>query len=277
MNCKQILSTALAAVLTAFAATTISSCGGGDAVTQQTDSALALKARVDSAMAAGQYSEAVSLIDTISKRYPLATEVRKSLIPVRAKAMEDSIVKAIPQLDLSIANLKGVIDTERARFVTQTTSSNFPPVLVYRGTQGPMTGSARIQARVSTGDEEELNPWCLAVSAGKNIGMSSLQVVTRSGEQFTIAVPASEYEQATVPMEDVTPLARQLADNGDVITSMTASGSHGTARIPVSAVQSDGLAAAYRLVTARDSLRSLMMLREKAERILQLARDQSVN
>ena len=35
--------------------------------------------------------------------------------------------------------------------------------------------------------------------------------------------------------------------------------------------------AAYRLVTARDSLRSLLMVREKAERILQLARDQSVN
>ena len=68
MNCKQILSTALAAVLTAFAATTISSCGGGDAVTQQTDSALVLKARVASAIAAGQYSEAVSRIDTISKR-----------------------------------------------------------------------------------------------------------------------------------------------------------------------------------------------------------------
>ena len=120
--------------------------------------AMAMKVRVDSAIAAGQYAEAVALIDTISKRYPLATDVRKSLIPVRAKAMEDSIVKAIPQLDLGIANLKGAIDTERAKFVSQSTSANFPPVLVYRGTQGAMTGGARIQARVSTGDEEELNP-----------------------------------------------------------------------------------------------------------------------
>lgn len=259
------------------AALIATSCGSGDPRQQQTDSAMAMKVRVDSAIAAGQYAEVVALIDTISKRYPLATDVRKSLIPVRAKAMEDSIVKAIPQLDLGIANLKGAIDTERAKFVSQSTSANFPPVLVYRGTQGAMTGGARIQARVSTGDEEELNPWYLAVSAGKNIGISSLQVSTRSGAQFTVAVPASEYEQATVPMENMTPLARHLSDTGDAITSITASGSRGTVRIPVTAAQSDGVTAAYRLVTARDSLRSLLMVREKAERILQLARDQSVN
>ena len=48
-------------------------------------------------------------------------------------------------------------------------------------------------------------------------------------------------------MENMTPLARHLSDTGDAITSITASGSRGTVRIPVTAAQSDGVTAAYRL------------------------------
>lgn len=258
-------------------ASLLTSCGSGDAAKAQRDSAENLQAEITNAMQAEKYAEAVAMIDSFSTTFHLQVDIRRALIPTRAKAVEGITLQNIPALDKQIADFQANIAALEGEFTSVKTASSLPPYLVYKGCTGTVDGVARIQARVNTGDDAEFSPWVLAVGTGRNIGVNRLQVSTKQGAAYTIDVPQSDYAQASVPMENISPLAKQLYENDDEIASVTAYGTNGNATIKVTPAESRGIASAWKLCADRDSLRSTLIAREKAERLLQMARDKAVN
>lgn len=254
----------------------LSACGSGDNNKTQRDSAMEMDSMIHVAMDATEYSKAVALIDSFSVAFPLQTDLRRSHIATRAKAVEGITIQGIPALDASIAQLQAAIAEQEKDFVSVKTSATLPPYLVYRESTGTVDGQRRMQARVNTGDDATYSPWTLAVGTGSLSGVNSLEVSTVQGAKYTIDVPVSEYTQSSVPMENVQALAQQLA-GGDAISSVTAYGKNGNTTIKVSTGDSRGIAAAWKLCADRDSLRNALIAREKAERMLQLSRDKAAN
>lgn len=255
------------------AAVLSTSCGSGDAEKAHRDSAECLYNEVLTEMSAQHYDRAIVLMDSFSVTYPLQLDLRKALLPKRSEAVEGLTVQNIPVLDRKIAELQMSIDEQQKQFVSVKSSAKLPPYLVYKGCDGIVDGKCRLQARVNTGDDAEYSPWVLAVGTGRNIGLNRLQISTKQGAAYTIDVPVAAMAQASVSMERVAPLAQQLSVADDEIVSVTASGTEGSVNIKVSAADSRGIGAAWKLCATRDSLRSVLIDREKAERVLQVARD----
>ena len=265
-------------ILPAVLAIALAACSGNGSRQSQRDSAEALNAEIETAMAQGNYNKAIMDIDSFSRTFPLQTDIRRKLLNTRAKAAEGLAVQSIPRLDAGIAAAQAGMDSMQKDFISVQPLTSLPPYLVYKGCQGTVDSSPRIQARVNTGADATDTPWVLAIGAGRDIGLRHLEVRTAQGMTYTI--PANECVGgmlASLRPEQINDLGQQLATNNDNIIQATAIGSKGNVKIPVSDAESRGIAAAWQLATQRDSLRKMLIEREKAERILQMSRDKAAN
>ena len=264
---------------TAIAATALlASCSGsGDSDVTRRDSAENLKAEIETAMKEGNYAQAINAIDSFAATFPLETDIRRELLGTRAKAVEGLTLSDIPAKDNDIATMQAAIAEMEQDFVTLQPSSALAPYLIYSGVDKDVTARPALQARVNTGDDALDTPWTLAVNAGRNIGLNRLTIKTVQGATYTIDLPVSDGTMASASPESVADLARQLAEQGDAITTATASGAGGSVNIAVNARQSESIGAAWRLATQKNDLRNALIEREKMERRLQIARDQAAN
>lgn len=265
-------------IFPAVFAIALSGCSGNGSGLSQRDSAEALNAEIETAMTQGNYSKAITDIDSFSRTFPLQTDIRRKLLNTRAKAAEGLAIQSIPRLDAGIAVLQAGMDSMQNDFVSVQPATSLPPYLVHKGCKGTVDSSPRIQARVNTGTDATDTPWVLAVGTGRDIGLNRLVINTAQGATYTIPVNECVGGMlASLRPEQIDGLGRQLAANNDKIAQVTASGSKGSVKIPVSDAESRGIAAAWQLSTQRDSLRKMLIEREKTERILQMSRDKAAN
>jgi hypothetical protein len=255
------------------------SCGKDDS---EKKAAEALDAKVDSAITAQNYEEAITLIDSLNKAYPLQIDIRKGTIAKRAQAMESWAQVRIPELDCKISNSQEAIAALEQNFKFVQPSSTLAGYYIYKtctyNDVSSFAAKSSIQPRVNSGDDAEDTPWTLAVNAGKDISLNKLVISLANGQQYTIDIPVSDGTMASIAPERVNELGKYLNDNPQsAAASATASGSKGSVKISLSVNDCEAIAASWHLAAQKDSLRQALIDRERVERQLQIARDQKAN
>lgn len=240
------------------------------------EAALALDAQIDSALNAGDNDLALQLIDTLNSRYNTELDLRRASTPKRMQALAGQAMGQIPQVEFEIQALQARVDSLTALFIAVQPTKALPAYLVYRGTNTELMSRVGIQPRVNQGQDALDTPFTIAVNAGRNIGINSITVTTRNGRTFTIAASSVDGAYASITPENATPLCSYLAANpGDTATKASASGTNGTVNIPLSANDSQALAAARQLADTRQKLRSAQLKSDKLNTLIQAARDQA--
>lgn len=265
---KSLILPTLAAMLT------LTACGSGDKGMTAHDSALSLQTRIDSLIAAGNFTDALADIDTFPKLFPLETEIRRQLLETRAQATEGVATQRLPQLQGEIAQLQMQADSLQALFTSVQPVSSLPPYLVWTAGQKGLSAPG-IQPRVNTGDDAVDTPWTIAVDAGRNIALHTMAVSTSAGD-FAVQLPAGDGAMASAQPEVCAPMAKALAE-GATLNSITLVGSKGKVSLKATPALAASIAGAYSLANTRTQLREKLIEAEKTERLLQLARDQKAN
>jgi hypothetical protein len=252
-------------------------CGKDDS---EKKAAEALDAKIDSAINVQNYEEALTLIDSLNKAYPLQIEVRRGTIAKRAQVMESWSQKRIPELEKQIAESKETIANLEQNFKLVKPSSSLAGYYIYKtGTYNDVSSFAAktsIQARVNSESDAEDTPWTLAVNAGKDINLNKLVFNLADGSQYAIDITVSDGTMASIAPERVNDLGKYLRENPQKAIA-TASGSKGSVKINLSAADCESIGAAWQLAAQKDSLRNALIERERLERQLQIARDQKAN
>jgi hypothetical protein len=267
MNTKIITASAFAVTVM------LSACGKNDS---EQKAAAALDAKIDSAINVQNYEEAIALIDSLNKAYPLQVEIRRGTIAKRAQAMEGWSQKRIPELDCNIANCEESIANLEKNFKLVKPSSNLAGYYVSKNDTKDFASCACVQARVNTGDDAQDTPWTLAVNAGKNIALNKIVITLADGSNFAIDVPVSDGTMASIAPERVKELGEYLTEKPQTATA-TVSGGKGSVNIKLSAADCEAISASWQFATLKDNLRRALIERERLERQLQIARDQKAN
>jgi hypothetical protein len=262
-------------ILSALSISLLSSCAKDDS---EHKAAEALDAKIDSAINVHNYEEAITLIDSLNKAYPLQIEIRRGTIAKRAKAMEEWAQIRIPDLDKQIADSKEFIANSQNNFKFVQTSKNIAGYYIANNDNKDFASKACIQARVNSGDDAQDTPWTLAVNAGKDIALNKLTITLNNNQQYAIDITVSDGSMASVAPERVNELGKYIYENPQSSTAKAvASGSKGQTSFSISANECNAIGAAWKLAAQKDSLRNALIERERLERQLQIARDQKAN
>lgn len=256
-----------------------SACGKDDS---EKKAAEALDSKIDSAINVKNYEEALTLIDSLNKAYPLQVEIRRGTIAKRAQVMENWAQVRIPELDCKISNSEEAIAMLEQNFKFVQPSSALPGYYVYKtctyNDASSFAAKSSIQPRVNSGADAEDTPWTLAVNAGKDINLNKFVIKLANGQQYAIDITVSDGTMASIAPERVNDLGKYLCDNPqNAAATATASGSKGSVNIKLSTGDCEAIAASWQLAAEKDSLRQALIDRERVERQLQIARDQKAN
>ena len=262
------------ALLTAAAVLATASCGSD----KEHKAAAALSAKADSLMKAGNFEAAIELYDSLNHAYPKEIDLRKASDAKRARAIEGLAQSQAPLLDRVIDSLNSVIAGLYPDFNREQSSSALNAYAVHKSLAGQKTvGTAALQPRINIeGNDVSDTPWSIAVFAPSNIGLSSVNVTTASGQSFTLDAFSNDGQVGSIVTSVAEPLGKYLSEHpDDPATTFTLNGKKGKAQGKLTPAFSTATAASYNYALAKQQLRSTLINREKIERRIVIAREQA--
>ena len=262
------------ALLTAAAVLATASCGSD----KEHKAAAALSAKADSLMKAGNFEAAIELYDSLNHAYPKEIDLRKASDAKRARAIEGLAQSQAPLLDRVIDSLNSVIAGLYPDFNREQSSSALNAYAVHKSLAGQKTvGTAAMQPRINIdGNDVSDTPWSIAVFAPSNIGLSSVNVTTASGQSFTLDAFSNDGQVGSIVTSVAEPLGKYLSEHpDDPATAFTLNGKKGKAQGKLTPAFSTATAASYNYALAKQQLRSTLINREKIERRIVIAREQA--
>ena len=262
------------ALLTAAAVLATASCGSD----KEHKAAAALSAKADSLMKAGNFEAAIELYDSLNHAYPKEIDLRKASDAKRARAIEGLAQSQAPLLDRVIDSLNSVIAGLYPDFNREQSSSALNAYAVHKSLAGQKTvGTAALQPRINIeGNDVSDTPWSIAVFAPSNIGLSSVNVTTASGQSFTLDAFSNDGQVGSIVTSVAEPLSKYLSEHpDDPATAFTLNGKKGKAQGKLTPAFSTATAASYNYALAKQQLRSTLINREKIERRIVIAREQA--
>ena len=262
------------ALLTAAAVLATASCGSD----KEHKAAAALSAKADSLMKAGNFEAAIELYDSLNHAYPKEIDLRKASDAKRARAIEGLAQSQAPLLDRAIDSLNSVIAGLYPDFNREQSSSALNAYAVHKSLAGQKTvGTAALQPRINIeGNDVSDTPWSIAVFAPSNIGLSSVNVTTASGQSFTLDAFSNDGQVGSIVTSVAEPLGKYLSEHpDDPATAFTLNGKKGKAQGKLMPAFSTATAASYNYALAKQQLRSTLINREKIERRIVIAREQA--
>ena len=262
------------ALLTAAAVLATASCGSD----KEHKAAAALSAKADSLMKAGNFEAAIELYDSLNHAYPKEIDLRKASDAKRARAIEGLAQSQAPLLDRAIDSLNSVIAGLYPDFNREQSSSALNAYAVHKSLAGQKTvGTAAMQPRINIdGNDVSDTPWSIAVFAPSNIGLSSVNVTTASGQSFTLDAFSNDGQVGSIVTSVAEPLGKYLSEHpDDPATAFTLNGKKGKAQGKLTPAFSTATAASYNYALAKQQLRSTLINREKIERRIVIAREQA--
>ena len=149
---------------------------------------------------------------------------------------------------------------------------------VHKSLAGQKTvGTAAMQPRINIdGNDVSDTPWSIAVFAPSNIGLSSVNVTTASGQSFTLDAFSNDGQVGSIVTSVAEPLGKYLSEHpDDPATAFTLNGKKGKAQGKLTPAFSTATAASYNYALAKQQLRSTLINREKIERRIVIAREQA--
>ena len=262
------------ALFTAAAVLATASCGSD----KEHKAAAALSAKADSLMKAGNFEAAIELYDSLNHAYPKEIDLRKASDAKRARAIEGLAQSQAPLLDRAIDSLNSVIAGLYPDFNREQSSSALNAYAVHKSLAGQKTvGTAALQPRINIdGNDVSDTPWSIAVFAPSNIGLSSVNVTTASGQSFTLDAFSNDGQVGSIVTSVAEPLGKYLSEHpDDQATAFTLNGKKGKAQGKLTPAFSTATAASYNYALAKQQLRSTLINREKIERRIVIAREQA--
>lgn len=262
------------ALLTAAAVLATASCGSD----KEHKAAAALSAKADSLMKAGNFEAAIELYDSLNHAYPKEIDLRKASDAKRARAIEGLAQSQAPLLDRVIDSLNSVIAGLYPDFNREQSSSALNAYAVHKSLAGQKTvGTVALQPRINIeGNDVSDTPWSIAVFAPSNIGLSSVNVTTASGQSFTLDAFSNDGQVGSIVTSVAEPLGKYLSEHpDDPATAFTLNGKKGKAQGKLTPAFSTATAASYNYALAKQQLRSTLINREKIERRIVIAREQA--
>ena len=262
------------ALLTAAAVLATASCGSD----KEHKAAAALSAKADSLMKAGNFEAAIELYDSLNHAYPKEIDLRKASDAKRARAIEGLAQSQAPLLDRVIDSLNSVIAGLYPDFNREQSSLALNAYAVHKSLAGQKTvGTAALQPRINIdGNDVSDTPWSIAVFAPSNIGLSSVNVTTASGQSFTLDAFSNDGQVGSIVTSVAEPLGKYLSEHpDDPATAFTLNGKKGKAQGKLTPAFSTATAASYNYALAKQQLRSTLINREKIERRIVIAREQA--
>lgn len=262
------------ALFTAAAVLATASCGSD----KEHKAAAALSAKADSLMKAGNFEAAIELYDSLNHAYPKEIDLRKASDAKRARAIEGLAQSQAPLLDRAIDSLNSVIAGLYPDFNREQSSSALNAYAVHKSLAGQKTvGTAALQPRINIeGNDVSDTPWSIAVFAPSNIGLSSVNVTTASGQSFTLDAFSNDGQVGSIVTSVAEPLGKYLSEHpDDPATAFTLNGKKGKAQGKLTPAFSTATAASYNYALAKQQLRSTLINREKIERRIVIAREQA--
>lgn len=262
------------ALFTAAAVLATASCGSD----KEHKAAAALSAKADSLMKAGNFEAAIELYDSLNHAYPKEIDLRKASDAKRARAIEGLAQSQAPLLDRAIDSLNSVIAGLYPDFNREQSSSVLNAYAVHKSLAGQKTvGTAALQPRINIdGNDVSDTPWSIAVFAPSNIGLSSVNVTTASGQSFTLDAFSNDGQVGSIVTSVAEPLGKYLSEHpDDPATAFTLNGKKGKAQGKLTPAFSTATAASYNYALAKQQLRSTLINREKIERRIVIAREQA--
>lgn len=265
--------------LAAGAAILIHSCSSTDPDAQ------AAQARVDGArelISTGHYAEALAELDSVDALYPRQITARREGAGLRPLAIAHLAERKIQSTDSLIAVTQAELATLDGEF-RHVDGGELEGYYIPRTEPStPFTSGTGIQPRVNDAD---FRFYLVASNTRGTVGISRLRLNVAGQDIASLPIPPGSSrsltlegsEIATFLPEEVDSLGQRVFDAGGQIGAAALEGAKGSVKINVTPRQAAAIATAWRYGHLKQQLRSALILREKLDRQLQIARDQAAN
>lgn len=241
-----------------------------------------LVGRIEIEIQASRPMQAMALMDSVDKLYPAQIDARRKVTAMRPKAIEMASIQQIAKADSIIAATQlQLADLEpKMKHIDGGDLDGY--YLAADQGKAPFMNSTGIQARVN---DDNFTFYIVAQTRGKKIGINQVALNTATDQAESQQMPASSArvvdiegsELATFLAEEVADLGAWAADNAAGIKGAMIYGAKGNQRVSLTADQARAIATAWEFSNAKMRHINALMLREKLDRQLQVARDQIAN
>lgn len=261
------------------AAMLVCSCSSTDPDAQAAQQRLSVAKEL---MDKGQFTQALAELDSVDALYPAQIDVRHQVAALRPHAIAHLTEQRIQSADSLIAATQQELASLEDEF-THVDGGGLEGYYLPKGeTAAGFTNTTAIQPRVNDSD---FRFYIVASNTRGPVGISRLVLTVDGHEVASGAIPAGNdrssrlegSEIASFLPEEVDSLGACVYDARGSISAATLEGAKGKVKVTVTPRQAKGIATAWRYGTLKQSLRSALILREKLDRQLQIARDQVAN
>lgn len=263
----KIAAIALAAVMTA--------CGQSETTRQANE----LYGEADALIACGKPEQAVVILDSLQRAYPGETEVQRRAMHLRPQAIEKMTVSRISSIDSLIAVRQATYETLKGKMKKISGPDLVEPYYVYADTYNKeFLNTTGIEPRVTDIGQfyiiSSVNPGGLkqqAVEISVDGETASTGIVPYDGE-MNYRINGSEVITFSPAACDT--IGSLAAAHPSSSFKLTFKGEKKDMSVNLSARQRDAIITCYLFSQAIIDSREMAVQREKAERQLQIARDQ---
>lgn len=249
------------------ALTLLASACGSDSREARADEMLR---RAQQAAADKNYSEAVTILDSLDKGYRDCLDTRKVGTRLRLETLRDMALDSIGMNDARLTVLQKSVEEMQTQF-RHIDVPGTAGYLVY----APAMASWNLQR---TGVQPRVDPdgyFFIAVNlAGRTIGLSGLSLDGTEARGKSVAVEGSEI--MNVGQEAATPLAEAICRH-EAPVKLSLDGTRGKASVTLDAKALEAFTATWRFARDRQELRRNLIRREMLERQLSRLRDELAN
>lgn len=263
------------------AVATALSCCNSDSQHKQADRLLE---EASGLLEADAPDSALVLLDSLDKSFPTLIEIRRQAMAVRANAMTASLEKRIFKTDSLII----VYQAEADRLMPLFEHIDVPGANGYfylKGAFGPdISKTGGVQARLS---DVDFSYYIVAANSGDKIGISQITLSSPEGSLTSAEIPESDSRRgdsdlygsdfASFSTSESDTLGAWSYKNGNIITSVTISGNHGSKDIALSGPKAQQFGNVWHMGVIGAKLKAARQLKEKLERQIIIARDHAAN
>lgn len=251
------------------------SCGGKDTDTERAE---AIVNQADSAITAGDYDLAVTLLDTLKSRYPREIKVQRGAMNLRPRAIEGQTIRQIEITDSMLAASSHRRDSMMNHF----SFVNNPELVegyyvIKEYANSSLFNRTGVEARITPEGEF----YIISSLNAKPVKHTSLSLKNQAGEVSTATVDydgdrnyrSGGTEMITFVGAECDTLGQFLTDNRGAATTLIFNGAKSYST-PLSKLDRKSIEQTYEMANVLTENRKLNLKRDFLDRQLQVARDQ---
>lgn len=264
--------------IAAVAASALASCSGDE----DKERVEGLLVEINQSLEAGDYANALALMDTIDQRYPSQIEARRQVTALRPRGIEKETLAMMAAADSAIAfaqaDLQG-LEPKMKHIPGDELEGYYVAADAYNPSFINTTG---VEARVNDAD---FTYYIVAQTIGRRQGITAVELKSAAGATAqSDAIPAGSErrfeiegsESAVFIPEEVDRLGEWAQAAGQIASARIVTAKGGV-DVKLKGGQQSGFATAWQYADARRRLYDATNRRAMLERRLQIARDQIAN